>query len=175
MAQNIILCQAKYFWGHAVKHSIEEYRSEIIGSFLCLTLGMLSGYGIQVGDGTWYASLLQPSFAPPNWLFGPVWAVLYIMMGIALGKLWNDREHSKWLLWIFAIQFALNLAWTPIFFNLQRLDWALYDICLLWLYLVIFMALSWRRRSIFMLFLPYFLWVSFATVLYFNIFKLNMA
>jgi benzodiazapine receptor len=155
-------------------NSVKKYRSEILGVLLCLTLGLLSGYSVQVGDMTWYASLIKPSFNPPNWIFAPVWSALYIMMGIVLGRLWNEK--SQMLLLVFATQFILNLLWSPLFFYYHRIDLALYDIGLLWLCLAIFMALAWRShyRTILLLFTPYLLWVSFAGVLNLSIFRLNL-
>lgn len=154
-------------------NSVKESQSEIIGVLLCLTLGILSGYSVQVGDMTWYASLTKPSFNPPNWIFGPVWSALYIMMGVVLGRLWNEKNQM--LLFVFVSQFIFNLLWSPLFFYYHRIDLALYDIGLLWLSLVCFMVLAWRShyRTIFLLFMPYLLWVSFAGILNLSIYWLN--
>lgn len=155
-------------------NSVKDYQSAIIGVLLCLTLGILSGYSVQVGDMTWYASLIKPNFNPPNWIFGPVWSALYIMMGTVLGRLWNEKNQI--LLFLFVSQFIFNLLWSPLFFYYHRIDLALYDISLLWLSLVIFMVMAWRThcRTIFLLFTPYLLWVSFAGVLNLSIYRLNL-
>lgn len=153
---------------------IKKYRLEIIGSLFCLTLGLLSGYGVKAGDATWYSSLVKPTFTAPNWVFGPAWTILYLMMGAALGKLWKNKAENKTLLILFAVQFIFNLAWTPLFFYLERIDLALYDICLLWVSLILFMILSFRIRTVFLLFLPYVLWVSFASILNFSIYQMNV-
>jgi benzodiazapine receptor len=140
---------------------------------LCLSLGMLSGYGANSGDSIWYASLNKPSFNPPSWLFGPAWTILYLMMGTALGKIWNNKAHNKLLLIIFSIQFILNMLWSPLFFYFHRVDVALYDLSLLWISLLTFMVLAWKQRSIFLLCLPYIIWTCFALLLNYTIYTLN--
>jgi tryptophan-rich sensory protein len=135
---------------------------------------MLSGYGIQTGDFSWYKGLLKPSFNPPNWIFGPVWTLLYLMMGALFGKLWKEREAHKGLLLLFTLQFIFNLAWSPLFFSCHRIDLALYDMSLLWITLVLFMGLTWRKPSFLLLSVPYALWVSFAFILNISIYKMNM-
>jgi tryptophan-rich sensory protein len=151
---------------------IKRYYAEIIGGIVCLTLGMLSGYSVKAG-GVWYAHLIKPSFTPPDWLFGPVWSVLYLMMGIALGKIWQLKANNTLLLWLFSVQFGLNLLWTPLFFYFHRIDLALYDILLLALSLIALMAVAWRERVIFRLCIPYVLWVGFAVILNFSLYQLN--
>lgn len=152
--------------------SSRKFSAMILGSFICLTLGILSGYVAQAGDSQWFSSLNKPNFNPPSWVFGPVWTLLYIMMGAALGKIWHDRKQMPWLLGLFVIQFIFNLAWSPLFFYFHRIDLALYDILLLWVSLLLFLFYSYGKTSIFLLILPYFLWVSFATVLNLNIYLL---
>lgn len=154
-----------------LKTFIKKYPAEIIGSIGCLSLGLLVGAWTSAGDSTWYATLMKPSFTPPNWVFGPVWSLLYIMMGVALGKIW--RSENKLLLNLFILQFALNLAWSPLFFYFQRIDLALYSVCLLWGTLIIFLAGAWKNRLIFVLFVPYVLWVSFALILNGSLYQLN--
>lgn len=152
---------------------IKKYRFELIGIILCLGLGWLSGYIAQAGNSIWYDDLSKPSFNPPNWIFGPVWTVLYIMMGIVLGKLWRHRLENKLILLIFFVQLAFNLLWSILFFYFQRIDLALYDLCLLWLSLMLFMVLARKKCLVFLLFLPYTIWVSFALLLNFSIYYLN--
>jgi benzodiazapine receptor len=153
---------------------IKAYYPEIIASLLCLLLGILSGYGVKAADSLWFINLNKPFFNPPNWIFGPVWTVLYLMMGVALGKLWKEREKNKGLIALFSTQFVLNLIWSPLFFYFQRIDLALLDISVLWISLIIFMILAWSKRAIVILFLPYILWVSFAAILNFSLYKMNI-
>ena len=156
-----------------MKYFIKQYKSEIVGSMLCLSLGILSGYSANSGDSIWYASLSKPSFNPPSWLFAPVWTIIYLMIGAALGKVWNNKEHNKLLLIIFGIQFILNILWSPLFFYFHRIDLAFYDLGLLWTSLLTFMLLASRQRSIFLLCVPYIMWVSFALLLNWKIYILN--
>lgn len=153
---------------------IRRFRVEMIASLLCLTLGIASGFLGQSGDSAWYMSLHKPRFMPPSWVFGPVWTVLYLMMGAALGQLWRRRQQHKLLLILFAVQFILNLIWSPLFFYFHRIDWALMDISLLWISLVIFLTAALKIRTVYWLIAPYFLWVSFAWVLNFSIVTHNI-
>lgn len=152
---------------------VKEYYPEITGGLLCLTLGMLSGYSVKASDFLWYASLSKPLFNPPAWIFGPVWTLLYIMMGVAFGMLWKDRVKNERLILIFTTQLILNLLWSPIFFYYQSIIWALLDICALWTILVVFMLDARNQRPILLLFFPYFLWVTFALILNFSIYQMN--
>lgn len=154
--------------------TLKKYRPEIFGALLCLSLGLLSGYLSQSGDTEWYRHLKKPSFNPPSWIFGPVWTVLYLMMGVALGKLWKLRELATMLLALFAIQLFLNLIWSPLFFYFHQIDLALVCLFVLWIFLLSFMGLARRVRIVYMLFAPYLLWVSFALVLNFSIYRLNV-
>jgi tryptophan-rich sensory protein len=128
--------------------------------------GIVAGSG---GDSEWYRSLEKPSFAPPPWLFGPVWTVLYSMMGIALSILWrarHDTPAAKPAMQLFTIQFVLNLLWSFIFFRLQNPRAAFVEILVLNLAILLTIRASWRvSRTAALLLVPYLLWTSFATVL----------
>ena len=158
-----------------MRNVFKQFKSQIIGLVICLFLGMISGYLSRGSDSTWYINLNKPSFNPPKWIFGPVWTILYIMMGIALGKIWDNRNNNKPLLILFIIQLIFNLAWSPIFFYFQRIDFALYDIILLWmnLFFIILISLFRKAKIIATLLIPYFLWVSFAAILNLRIYQLN--
>ena len=152
---------------------IPQNLSPAIGALLCLGLGFMAGYGIETGESSWYAGLIKPSYNPPGWIFAPVWSILYIFMGIVLAWLWGEPAQNKVLLIIFALQMLFNLAWTPLFFHMQRVDLALYDIILLWVSLLSLLVLAAKKRAILLLLLPYMLWVSFALVLNYVIFSAN--
>ncbi|GBF93115.1 translocator [Raphidocelis subcapitata] len=143
----------------------------IVGGML---LGFLSSKDIK----TWYASLTKPSWNPPNWLFGPVWTVLYAMMGYASYAVYEKGGFSRQAvpLGIYIAQLVLNFLWTPLFFTAHRLDVAFVDIALLWgmviatiatFYPVIGPGLSLG------LLLPYLAWVSFASCLNFWLWRHN--
>jgi benzodiazapine receptor len=150
-------------------------QSQIVPMLLCLFLGMLSGYISNGGISHWYLNLEKPSFNPPGWVFGPVWTILYLMMGFVLAKLLENRAKYKSLLIIFAVQMIYNLIWSPLFFRFQRVDLALIDIVLLWssIALFIYVAFLSKERILAILFVPYLLWVSFASILNFSIYYLN--
>ncbi len=125
---------------------------------------------------TWYAELNKPSFNPPNWLFGPVWTALYLMMAISAWLVWLK---SGWLnapgaLGVFCFQLLLNTAWSAIFFGLENPLAAAIEIVLLWLAIGACILTFWRHSQVASLLLtPYLAWVTFAAVLNFSIVALN--
>lgn len=136
----------------------------------CLVVGYLSGMVTRESITTWYPTLNKPFFNPPNWVFAPVWTVLYIMMGIAGGLVWNkqetDEKNVMTAFKYFIIQLALNAIWSLIFFNLHNPLLALIEIVLLWL--MIYETYNQFKKidsKAGMLLLPYLAWVSFATIL----------
>ena len=144
----------------------------------CLLVGYFSGMVTRDSITTWYPTLVKPSFNPPNWVFAPVWTILYIMMGVAGGMVWNrlekDPENVKKAFTFFIIQLALNAAWSVIFFYLHNPFLALLEIILFWL--IIFETYSQFKKidkTAGLLFIPYLAWVSFATVLNASIWLLN--
>ncbi len=144
----------------------------VVGALACLGLGTASGLSSVGGDSDWYQSLVKPPGNPPPWVFGPVWSVLYLMMGVALGRLIHRRAWQ--VAAVFGIQFALNLAWTPAFFGMQDIGLALAIIGAMWFGVLSTVLLVWRvdRISAFLL-LPYLVWVSYASYLNAGFFWLN--
>ena len=125
---------------------------------------------------SWYATLAKPPFNPPNWLFGPVWTLLYIVMAIVAWRVWLSRRRQPVALALtaYGVQLLLNFAWSPLFFGLHRIGAALADIIALALVLAATVALFWRRdRLAGALMAPYLLWVLFAATLNFAIWRLN--
>lgn len=144
----------------------------------CLVIGYFSGTVTRSAITTWYPTLIKPSFNPPNWIFAPVWSMLYTMMGVAAGLVWSridfEKEAVKKALTFFAIQLTLNALWSYLFFGLQNLMLAGVEIVLLWL--MIFETYTKFRKinkTAGYLFIPYLLWVSFATILNISIWWLN--
>lgn len=132
------------------------------------------GASFPVDD--WYDNLNRPSIAPPNYLFGPVWTVLYVMMGVAAWLVWrqDSLRQTSLPLSIFLIQLALNAAWSWLFFGLHRMDLAFVDIVLLGLAILVTAILFYRlNRLAGCLLVPYLLWVCFATLLNFRFWQLN--
>ena len=149
----------------------------VISVALPLAVGGLSGYATARGVSTWYPTLVKPSFNPPAWVFGPVWTLLYIMMGIAAFLVWRrglNADGVRIALTVFAIQLALNGLWSILFFGLQAPGWALAEIILLWMAIGTATLLFWRVvPAAGVLLLPYWAWVSFATVLNASLWWLN--
>lgn len=126
---------------------------------------------------TWYATLTKPSFAPPNWIFGPVWTLLYTLMGIAAFFVWEDRFHkthaSRGMNWYW-FQLFLNAIWSPVFFGAREMGLALVVIALMWLAIIFTIREFWKvSPRLGALLLPYLAWVSFATVLNYQLWMLN--
>jgi len=144
---------------------------------LVLFLILVVGGGILIGagniPGTWYEALNKPWFNPPNWLFGPAWTLLYILIAIAGWRSW-ERNRGGRAMKLWWAQLALNFAWSPIFFTLHGVGMALVVIVALLLTILAFIALTWNRdRLASLLFAPYAAWVAFATTLNASIWWLN--
>ena len=144
----------------------------------CLVVGYFSGIVTRGSILTWYPTLVKPSFNPPNWVFAPVWSMLYIMMGIAAGLVWDridfEKEIVKKALVIFAVQLGLNALWSYIFFGLHNPMLAGIEIVLLWLMIYeTYTQFSKINKIAGYLFIPYLAWVSFAMVLNASIWWLN--
>jgi benzodiazapine receptor len=136
----------------------------IMGALVCLGLGTASGLATVGGDGSWYRELVRPLGTPPSWVFGPVWTVLYLLMGLALGRLIFRKRYQA--VTVFGIQFGLNLLWTPVFFGMQRIDAALALICAMGLGLVATISMAWKvDRVAAWLLVPYLIWLGYATYL----------
>jgi len=142
---------------------------------LCQFAGFIGSIFTITAIPTWYASLNKPSFNPPNYLFGPVWTTLYILMGISFALiLLNKTKNTKTAITFFSIQLALNALWSIIFFGMKMPLLAFINIILLWL-AILFTMISFYRISkpSFWLLVPYILWVSFASALNLMIVVLN--
>jgi translocator protein len=126
--------------------------------------------------GAWYASLEQPAWAPPDWVFGPVWTALYATMGVAAWLVWRTWGFTgaRLALGLYVVQLVLNGMWSWIFFGLQRPGLALVEILALWVAIVATTVAFWRiRRPAGLLLLPYLAWVAFAALLNAAIWRLN--
>ncbi|NTV66270.1 MAG: tryptophan-rich sensory protein [Chlorobaculum sp.] len=144
---------------------------------LCLAVGF-AGSTFTPKPGSWYyTTLVKPSWNPPNWLFPPVWTILFIMMGTALAKVlgagWEKSEVKAGAA-LFAVQLMLNLGWSASFFGMQSPMKALVVIALLWIFIVLTMVAFARvSKPASLLLAPYLAWVSFASFLNFTILQLN--
>lgn len=141
-------------------------------ALLCLGLGAASGLSTVGGPGGWYQALVRPPGTPPPWVFGPVWSVLYVLMGVALGRMVFRKAWSA--VWVFVIQFALNLMWTPVFFGAHRIDVALAVIAAIWFGVVSTIQLAGKVDKVSAWLLgPYLAWVSYAAYLNAGFYWLN--
>lgn len=154
--------------------------SGILTLIICLLIplvtGSLSGLANVGSLNEWYVQLNKPSFNPPGYLFGPVWTVLYLLMGVSLYLVWKspDTKLRDYALIAFGIQMVLNFAWSFIFFYFHQPGWALVDIIALWFSILIMTLVFYRISPISSLIqIPYLLWVSFASVLNASIWLLN--
>jgi tryptophan-rich sensory protein len=148
----------------------------IISFTLPLGLGSIAGIYTAEAIPGWYASLNRPSFNPPDWVFGPVWTALYLLMGISLFLIWKQKTTKvrNLSIFVFFIQQILNVGWSFIFFYFNRIDLALFEIILLWISIVIMMVLFFKIKPLAAyLNIPYLLWVTFAAILNAAYFFLN--
>jgi tryptophan-rich sensory protein len=146
----------------------------LVWALICLVISGISGWVSASHISGWYQTLAQPTFSPPKWLFAPVWTILYIAIGIAGGLLWQERKHHPVFFVLFMWQLMFNFSWSFIFFVGENIRWALVDILALWLSILFIVALSFMQKNrIGWLLLPYLLWVSFAAVLNYCIWRLN--
>ena len=145
---------------------------------ICLILPQLAGFlgslfTIKSID-NWYLYLNKPSFNPPNWIFGPVWTLLYLLMGFSIYLIWQKKRKNKKVFWIFWVHLFFNAIWTPIFFGLHNLGLAFACIVLIWLFIIYLIISFWKINKLSSIFLwPYLLWVSFAAILNYSIWQLN--
>lgn len=141
--------------------------------FIVLVLGGGTLIGTGNMPGPWYEGLAKPFFNPPNWLFGPAWTVLYILISIAGWLVWQrDRSSAPMMIWW--VQLALNFAWSPVFFTAQQIGAALVVVAAMLVAILAFIVAAWPRdRVAAWLFVPYAMWVAFATLLNASIWVLN--
>jgi tryptophan-rich sensory protein len=149
----------------------------IVAVVCCELIGILGSVFTLSAISTWYSTLRKPFFAPPNWIFGPVWTLLYFLMGISFYLIWQQRSQNKKVRMAeisFLVQLGLNFIWTPIFFGLRSPLLGLIVIVIMWTIIVVtiqkFYQLS--KWSAYLL-IPYLVWVSFASVLNATIVILN--
>ena len=149
----------------------------IVSIVVCQLAGGLGAIFTTPAIPTWYASLNKPPFNPPNWVFFPVWTLLYTLMGIAAFLVWRkglDQRRVRVALGLFGIQLILNLAWTIIFFGLHSLFGAVIAILFLWIFILVNIVTFWRiSKPAGALLIPYILWVSFAGLLNVSVWMLN--
>lgn len=146
----------------------------ILCILLPLLVGGVSGFFTSQSIPNWYVYLNKPSFNPPDYLFGPVWTLIYIIMGISFYLILNKPKVNWLLVGIFITQLILNFFWSFIFFNSHNLGLALVEIIILWASILTMIILFYKTNKwAAVLNIPYLLWVSFATLLNYSIYSLN--
>lgn len=144
----------------------------IFSIFLCELAGIIGGLFTSQAIPTWYADLEKPFFNPPSWIFGPVWIVLYALMGISIYLIWKKTTKGPFVL--FWIHLFFNATWSIVFFGLKNPGLAFLNILIIWILILVLMIKFWKinKYSTYLL-IPYFLWVSFASILNYFIWYLN--
>ncbi|WP_093368428.1 TspO/MBR family protein [Psychroflexus sediminis] len=149
----------------------------IIAVIICLGIGFIGSIATQTSVETWYTTLEKPSFTPPGWLFGPVWTLLYILMGVAAGIVWSRGFHHIWVktaLYHFGFQLVLNASWSIAFFGYQSpLAGLLIIIALIILVLITYKWFKIVNNWAAYLLIPYIIWIFYAAALNFEIWRLN--
>ena len=145
-------------------------------TFILLITFLASGIGgftTATFKEPWYSQIILPSFNPPSWVFGPVWTTLYILMSIAIWRIWIKYYDNK-ILNLYFFHLFFNMIWSIIFFGFHQIGLALLDLFIILIFIVILMKIYYSKDKIsFSLMVPYFLWSCYAFVLNFNIFILN--
>lgn len=142
----------------------------ILSTGLCLGAGIVGSFFTVSSIPTWYVTLNKPVFSPPNWIFAPVWTILYILMGISLYLVWQKGKVP----FIFWIQLILNTVWSIVFFGMKNPALALVDIIALWIIIILTIKSFYKiSKTAGYLLIPYLLWVSFAAILNLAIVILN--
>lgn len=155
---------------------MKHWRSLLAFLALCAAVQAFASWCTFQSVTTWYPAIAKPDWRPPNWLFGPVWTLLYIGMAVAAWRVWikrNDRDIRPALV-MFFIQLALNGFWSVLFFSWNAIGAAGIEIIILWMSIAVTGVLFWRiDRFAGGLMAPYWMWVTYATALNLSIWSLN--
>jgi len=155
-----------------------NYWKLVASIVICQLAGIIGSFFTVSSVNTWYVELAKPSFNPPSWVFSPVWITLFVLMGISLYLVWDKgikSKQSKIAITIFGVQLALNTLWSILFFGLKSPLSAFVEIVFLWIAILLTIIYFYKiSKPAAYLLIPYILWVSFAAVLNFSLFYLNM-
>ncbi len=152
-----------------------RFKPVLLAAAAAAAVAMLGGLMTDIGP--WYRSLQQPAWKPPDWAFGPAWTVIYACTALSAARAWRDAPgpaQRSALLVLLAANAFLNVLWSGLFFRLRRPDWALVEVVLLWLSVLVLMVTvaRWSRAAAWLL-LPYLLWVAYAGALNWATVRLN--
>jgi translocator protein len=149
-------------------------QAALAGVLFCVVLAVAGGLLTQLSP--WYYNLRQPVWKPPDWAFGPVWTVVFLCLTLAIAYAWDAADASQRvaMLWVLAINGALNIAWSGIFFILKSPAWAFVELIVFWLSIVaVIYVLGGASRTAAVLLIPYITWVTAAGLLNYQVMKLN--
>jgi tryptophan-rich sensory protein len=150
----------------------------LLAIIICQAAGFAGSVFTTPSIATWYVTLQKPSFAPPNWIFAPVWITLFTLMGISLYLVWSkglEKKKVKIAISIFAAQLVLNIIWSILFFGLHSPAYAFAEIIILWIAIALtIFKFSKISRNATLVLLPYIIWVSIAAYLNYSIWILNV-
>lgn len=157
---------------------VKEIFRFIVSIVICQAAGFFGALFTTPSIPTWYESLQKPIFNPPNVIFAPVWTFLYFLMGVSLFLVWKSgigkKEVKEGILFFFC-QLLLNIVWSILFFGLKQPLFAFIEIIILWIFILLTIVYFFKvSRIASILLIPYILWVSFASVLNFSLWKLNL-
>ena len=159
------------------KINLNDVLKLIISIIICQLAGVFGSIFTTPAIPSWYATLVKPTFNPPNWVFAPVWISLYFLMGISAFLVWRkgiENPRVNLALRLFIIQLILNSLWSVLFFGFRSPLLGLVEIIILWIFILLTILYFFKVSKIAgILLLPYILWVSFAAVLNFSIWRLN--
>lgn len=159
-----------------------NYFRLIVSLIIPQVAGIIGSFFTVQGIKGWYAGLIKPSFNPPGWIFSPVWITLYVLMGISIYLIWSaydkasagQRKKLKITFWLFWAHLFFNATWSIMFFGLKSAALGLINIAIIWVFILVLMIRFWKIKKLASyLLIPYFLWVSFASVLNFFLWYLN--
>lgn len=149
----------------------------LISLILTQSAGIVGSLFTAPAISNWYSNLEKPSFSPPNWVFGPVWILLYFLMGISIYLIWlniKKNKKAKIAFWLFWIHLIFNSTWSIVFFGLQNPGLAFINILIIWVLIIALIIKFFKiNKWASYLLIPYFLWVSFASILNYFIWYLN--
>ncbi|MBN1604220.1 MAG: tryptophan-rich sensory protein [Chitinispirillaceae bacterium] len=154
---------------------MNQIKYNLLSIILCEIVGLSGGAITSTSVSTWYRKLRKPSFNPPSWIFGPVWTTLYAIMGIAAASIAQNREKDTTSAnALFGTQLLLNFLWTVLFFGLRSPFAAFVEITVLHIAILLTISTYWRlsKKAAFLM-IPYILWVSFASLLNYKVWRLN--
>lgn len=152
-----------------------SWTSILVAAAAATAVGTLGG--VLTDTGLWYQNLAKPSWQPPDWAFAPAWTLIFVLAAVAAIYAWRDAQTTaqRWtVVALFTLNSVLNSLWSTLFFVVKRPDWALIEVALLWLSVLLPVLVFWRRsRTASLYLMPYLAWVSFAAFLNFTVVRLN--